>query len=388
MFDGLERLIYQPGEQIFKEGDEGCCAYLIESGGVDVSVYRENKPFSISTLGNGELFGEVALIDNKPRTATVTALEETRVVRINRELIDAKLANHDPIIEHLLRLVLKRFRDTHYRLIGKEKVIETDVDNDVDKAFSDTQQNLIEHIRIASDIHDALINDEFKLYYQPIISIKDEQLVGFEALIRWAHPEKGIVSPLDFISIAESTDQIIPLGNWTLEQACTDITKLNKIVENKLIHIPLFVSVNVSARQLSKSNDTDEFKNIINIAGVSTKFIKLEVTETLMIDEPEYAEQILTSLKNIGFKLSLDDFGTGYSSLSHLQKFPVDNIKIDRSFISRMLSDNGSMQIVKASIDLARAMGMEVIAEGVETREELEKLAEMNCNYIQSFHYS
>jgi len=207
MFDGLERLIYQPGEQIFKEGDEGCCAYLIESGGVDVTVYREKKQFSISTLGIGELFGEVALIDNKPRTATVTALEETRVVRINRELIDAKLANHDPIIEHLLRLVLKRFRDTHYRLIGKDKVIETDVDNDVDKAFSDTQQNLIEHIRIASDIHDALINDEFILYYQPIISLKDEQLVGFEALIRWAHPEKGLISPLDFISIAESTDQ-------------------------------------------------------------------------------------------------------------------------------------------------------------------------------------
>ncbi len=310
------------------------------------------------------------------------------MVRINRELINSKLSNHDPIIEHLLRLVLQRFRDTHYRLIGRENVPLSEPKTRGDQALADTQQNLIAHIKMASDIKDALLNKEFQLYYQPIVAVKSEQLVGFEALIRWEHPERGIVSPIEFIGIAESTDQILPLGNWTLEQACIDIKELTSYLPQKSNNNSLFASVNVSAKQLSKSDDTQEFRAIIDEANVNTDSIKLEVTETLMIDEPEHAEQMLTELKKIGFKLSLDDFGTGYSSLSHLQKFPVDNIKIDRSFVSRMFSDNSSMQIVKASIDLARAMGMEVIAEGVENKEEVDKLTDMDCSYIQGYYYS
>ena len=274
------------------------------------------------------------------------------------------------------------------RLIGKDRITSEVEDQEPDEAFSQTQQHLIEHIRIASDIGEALKRNEFQLYYQPIILVKDERLAGFEALIRWMHPEKGMIPPMQFLNVAEETDQILPIGIWTLEQACRDFKELCKESHDTPRQPPLFISVNVSARQLIKEGDTAQFANILHSAGVDPACIKLEVTETIMIEDPKNAEQILITLRDLGFPMSLDDFGTGYSSLSHLQAFPVDTIKIDRSFISRMLSDKGSMQIVKGSIDLARSMGLEVVAEGVEDKEEVEQLKDLNCSYAPGYYYA
>lgn len=391
MFDGLERITYQSGEQIFREGDIDCCAYLIENGAVEVTTHNDKKTLRLDTLGEGELFGEIALIDNKPRTATVTALEETRVVRISSDIFLAKLAKADPLIEHLLLLILRRFRSNYQRLTGTNQSLPKDVNTDLDQVFSDTQQNLIKHFRIASDINEALELEQFQLYYQPITSIKDKRLAGFEALIRWHHPQKGLIAPMEFLNIAEDTDQILPIGIWTLGRACRDLDALSRASchrSSSSQSSELFISVNLSARQLTKSADTNDFLNILQKAGVNPSRIKLEVTETALIEEPEITQQILSDLRESGFHVSLDDFGTGYSSLSYLQKFPVDDIKIDRSFVSRMFSDNGSMQIVKASIDLADAMDLEVIAEGVETQEELELLDNMHCAYAQGYYFS
>ncbi len=386
MFESLEHLTYQSGDQIFQEGDKGDCAFLIESGSIDISTRKNSKFYRIIILGEGDLFGEIALIDNEPRTATATALEETRLIRIDRDLIDTELANGNPIIEHILRLVLKRFRHTYYKLIGKDLFsIET---SKSDQALSDTQKNLIEHVRKASDINVALKQDQFILYYQPIILIEDEQLVGFEALIRWMHPDDGLIPPMQFLNIAENTGQILPIGTWVLEQACRDFKKLNKSSRNSSKQAPLFISVNLSARQLARAGDTEQFVNILRNAQVDPENIKLEVTETALIEEAETAQHILSDLKNLGFHVSLDDFGTGYSSLSHLQKFPVDDIKIDLSFISRMLVDPNSMQIVKASIDLARAMDLETVAEGVESKEDVKQLGYMKCTYAQGYYYA
>ena len=386
MFESLEHLIYQSGEQIFQEGDKGDCAFLIESGSIDISTRKDSKFYRIIILEEGDLFGEIALIDNEPRTATATALEETRLIRIDRDLIDAELANGNPIIEHILRLVLKRFRHTYYKLIGKDLFsIET---SKGDQAFSDTQKNLIEHVRKVSDINEALEQDQFLLYYQPIILIKDEQLVGFEALIRWMHPDDGLILPMQFLNIAENTGQILPIGTWVLEQTCRDFKELNKSFRNSSKQAPLFISVNLSARQLARAGDTEQFVNILRKAQVDPENIKLEVTETALIEEAEITQHILSDLRDLGFHVSLDDFGTGYSSLSHLQNFPVDDIKIDLSFISRMLEDPNSMQIVKASINLARAMDLETVAEGVESKEDVKQLGYMKCTYAQGYYYA
>ncbi len=388
MFENLKHITYQQGDQIFQEGDKGDCAYLIESGNIEISTRKGSKFFRITILGEGDLVGEMALIDDEPRTATVTALVKSCVIRIDRDLVTAELANSNPIIEHLLRLVLRRFRQTHYKLIGKDLFSLETSENESDQAFSETQKTLIEHVRIVSDINEALKQDQFKLYYQPIISIKDEQLVGFEALIRWMHPDHGLITPMGFLNIAENTGQILPIGTWVLEQACRDFNDLNKYSRNSSKQASLFISVNLSTRQLTKAGDAAQFATILRNAQVAPENIKLEVTETSLIEEAEITQHLLSDLRNLGFHVSLDDFGTGYSSLSHLQKFPIDDIKIDQSFICRMLDDPNSMQIVKGSIDLARAMDLETVAEGVESKEVVKQLGYMNCTYAQGYYYA
>ena len=388
MFEGLERIIYQSGDQIFQEGDMSNCAYLIESGGVEISILRENNPFRISILVAGDLFGEMALIDSQPRIATATAVDKTCVVRISRDLIEAKLANVDPIIEHLLRLILKRFRKTHYRLTHKDLLVQEETQKDLDDDFDKTQQNLIVHIRVATDIIEALNRNEFQLYYQPIISIKENRIVGFEALSRWSHSIYGLMSPMQFIDIAESTEQILSIGLWALEKACNDLKKLSMEYDNTAKQAPLYISMNISARQLAKAEHVMQFINILERTGVEPSCIKLEVTEAMLISEQDYATQTLSSLRDQGFRVSLDNFGTGYSSLSLLQKFPVDDIKIDRSFVCHMLSDYESMQIVKASVGLAQALDLEVVAKGVESEEEVIQLKNMQCDYAQGYYFA
>ncbi len=384
MFEGLERITYHSGDQIFLEGDVSTCAYLIESGGVEISILKEKQPFRVSILAVGDLFGEMALIDEKPRVATATALDETCVVRISRDVLEAKLNDVDPIIKHLLRLILIRFRKTHYRLAQKDYLVPEEAEQITDNDFDKTQQNLIAQIKIASDIVEALSRNEFQLNYQPVISLKDNRIVGFEALSRWHHPDYGIMSPMQFIDIAESTEQILSIGLWALEKACLDL----KILSEAYQQSPLFICVNISARQLAKAEHVAKFINIVEKAGIDPSCIIMEVTETMLISERDFAQQTLSSLQNQGFRVSLDDFGTGYSSLSHLQKFSVDIIKIDQSFVSHMLTDYDSMQIVKASIGLAKALDMQIVAEGVESGEELAKLIEMKCDYAQGYHFT
>ena len=176
MFEGLERINYQSGDQIFQEGDEGDCAYLIENGSVELSILQKKEIFKIGMLEKNDLFGEMALIDKRPRMATATVLEETQVIRIPRNLIEEKLINVDPIIGHLLRLVLKRFRKSHYSLMGDDQFASDKVGEELDEDFSKTQENLILHVSIASDIQDGLRRDEFQLNYQPIISIIDNRV--------------------------------------------------------------------------------------------------------------------------------------------------------------------------------------------------------------------
>ena len=389
MFEDLERITYRPGDLIFQEGSDGDCAYFIDSGSVEISIFRENRHFSVCRFSEGDLFGEMALIDKDVRTATAKAIEETCLISINRNLIETKLTKSDPLIRHLLKLILKRFRNTHYRLARNDVLSPEGKTKDLDNDLSDTQENLIQKIRTASDIKEGFERDEFQLYYQPIIEIKDGRLAGFEALIRWKHPEYGLIPPIQFLSIMEDTGLILPVGIWIVERACHDLNELSIKYHKKFgSSAPLFISINLSANQLANAEHMAQLANIFYNKEIDPACIKLEVTETVMIDELEQAKQILFTFQGQGFHVSLDDFGTGYSSLSHLQNFPVDDNKIDQSFISRMLSDHRSMQIVKASIDLAKALDLEIVAEGVESKEDVEQLINMGCSYCQGYYYA
>ena len=241
-------------------------------------------------------------------------------------------------------------------------------------------------LNLETDLRAALHLQQFQLYYQPIVSLKNKRPIGFEALIRWNHPQKGLISPGEFIPIAEETGLIIPLSQWVIQEACSQMY----IWQQKFMFPqPLTISVNLSRKQFSQPQLAEDIAHILHQTKIAPQNLKLEVTETALMDEHETAAaQILSQLKDLGVLLSIDDFGTGYSSLSCLHQFPIDILKIDRSFIGRMGTEAKYFDIVQAIVTLAKSLGLKVIAEGVETAEQLIYLQQLQCDYAQGYFFA
>ncbi len=237
-------------------------------------------------------------------------------------------------------------------------------------------------LRLESDFRRALEHRELCVYYQPIVSIATGELHGFEALVRWQHPERGIVLPTDFIPLAEETGLIVPLGLTVLREACS---QLRQWQQRSVLNRYLVMSVNLSAKQLMQIDLTEQIEAVLRDSHLDPWHLKLEITETVVMENSELAAITLAKLRRLGVRLSIDDFGTGYSSLSYLNRFPVDTLKIDRSFVTRLSEAAENLQIVKTIVTLAGNLGMEVIAEGVETEDQLNHLKALNCQYAQGY---
>jgi diguanylate cyclase (GGDEF)-like protein/PAS domain S-box-containing protein len=238
---------------------------------------------------------------------------------------------------------------------------------------------------LETDLRKALERMEFRLHYQPIVSLEDSSLTGFEALIRWVHPKLGMVSPMDFIPLAEDTGMIIPIGRWVLWQSCKQLSEWQKLfVDGRT----LTMSVNISGKQLQDMDLVRQVQAILKETGLEPTALKLEVTESAIMENPERAAAILNSLRDAGIKLSLDDFGTGYSSLSYLHRFPFHNLKIDRSFVSKLEAGDKDTEIVKVINSLAKNLGMDVVAEGIETEGQWALLHRLACGYGQGYYFS
>jgi EAL domain-containing protein (putative c-di-GMP-specific phosphodiesterase class I) len=239
-------------------------------------------------------------------------------------------------------------------------------------------------LQLETDLRRALTRGEFRVHYQPIISLDNRHIIGFESLIRWEHPQQGLISPAKFVQIAEDTGLIIEMDQWMLRESCAQVRTWQ---EEFPADPPLSISVNLSGKQFAHPDLNDRIREILAETNVSPESLKLEITESSLIENPEAAANTLRMLKELGIRISLDDFGTGYSSLSYLHRFPIDTIKIDRSFIARLNVSKNS-EIVKAIVTLASNLGMEVIAEGVETDEQIARLTGMNCAYVQGYMFS
>jgi len=235
------------------------------------------------------------------------------------------------------------------------------------------------------DLRRALDQREFVLYYQPEVELSTRKIIGLEALIRWAHPERGLIPPLDFIPLAEQSGLILPIGDWGLAEACHQIQSW---CDEDPRHSSLRVGVNLSARQFSREGLADHVEALLLQFGVSSRQLGLEMTESSLIPNMQTALEVLGSLRRLGVSLLMDDFGTGYSSLNHLHSFPFDVLKIDRSFVGRMTEGDQPLQIVRTIIELARVMGMDVVAEGIETREQYRLLRQLGCRFGQGFLFS
>ena len=225
-------------------------------------------------------------------------------------------------------------------------------------------------------------SEQFVLYYQPEVDLATRKIVGLEALIRWNHPERGLIPPMDFIPLAEESGLILPIGDWGLAEACSQIQRW---CQEDTRHVSLRVCVNLSARQFSREGLADHVEALLLQSGISSRQLGLEMTESSLIPNMRIALEVLGSLRRLGVSLLMDDFGTGYSSLNYLHSFPFDVLKIDRSFVARMTEGDQPLQIVRTIIELARVLGMDVVAEGIETREQYRLLRDLKCRYGQGY---
>ncbi|HEU0054262.1 MAG TPA: EAL domain-containing protein, partial [Longimicrobium sp.] len=241
-------------------------------------------------------------------------------------------------------------------------------------------------LQLETDLRRALERGELALHYQPVVALETGRVAGFEALLRWRHPERGMVPPGAFVTVAEEMGLIHPLGRWVIEEACGAARRWSAY--DGAMDGGLRVSVNLSAAQFSQADMVEHVERAVRESGVRPGVLHFEITESVILEHAAPAQEMLSRLRELGVALCMDDFGTGYSSLGYLHRFPIDELKIDRSFVARMDTDARNAQLVQAIVALARNLGVRVVAEGVETPEQLAALRALGCDYGQGYLFS
>lgn len=384
---GTDKKIFRAGETLMQEGQTGDCAYVIDSGTVEILVQRENQTIQIGTRGAGSIIGEMAMIDDKPRTATIRALEDCTVISISREDFSRRVDSADAIVKMIMHVVMARYRD----LMGRTQFINFPPSQLLEgqEQSENIHDTALSAIKINNELKSALAKNELTLFYQPIIDLQNIKIAGFEALMRWRHPEKGLIAPGIFIPIAEESGFITEMSRWALGVSCDAIRALTAAASPALItKSPPFMSVNFSVKDFSDGNFFDHVRDTLTRHATPPEQIHLEITESLLMETPEKSKDALEKCRAHGVKVSIDDFGSGYSSLSYLHYFPITTLKIDQSFIRAMSTHEASFVLVKSIIALARNLNMKVIAEGIETAEEAGIVRSLGCEECQGYWFA
>ena len=338
----------------------------------------------IARMGNDEF---VILLSNVEHLQYATNVAE----RIYRELaVTFDLAGYEVFIEASIGIAIgDRAYDRPDSLLRDAELALSNAKRQNKLPYGIFNQSMrgeaLTLLQLENDLRNAIKQEEFVLHYQPIICLASNKIKGFEVLVRWRHPQKGLISPGNFIPLAEETGLIIPLGFWVLREACLQMHrwqhKFNGLLDWK-------ISVNIASQQLSLPNFVEQVMQILAETKLDPYNLKLEITESSLVEDTEQTISILKQLKSFGIEFSLDDFGTGYSSLSYLHQFPFDTLKIDRSFVSSVGNNAEKLGIVRAIVTLARNLGMDTIAEGIETVSQLTKLKALKCEYGQGYYLS
>lgn len=373
---------------IFNEGDAGDCAYIIEKGRVLVFLSKEQDEIPLNILGEGEIFGEMALIDNDNRSASVRALEDVRLGIVTKQQVLERVSTADKVVQLLMRVLLKRLRRRNDAVVHGGRL--SDAEFYTSETGNDGTQTALDQIKLENQIFQAFQNKEFELFYQPIVNLKTKKITGCEALLRWNSPLHGLVSPNLFIDIIENSSMVIPIGHWIINQALKDLRLIQnqlRLNKNDKMADDFMMSINISGRQFTHSDFVNNLEDLREKHDVQTKNIKLEMTERIMMDGA-IALDALNKCRNQGYAISIDDFGTGFSSLQYLTQMPISFLKIDRCFVMKILSDPKSKAVVSSMIHLAHAMDIEVIAEGIENNEESLVLETLGARYGQGYLFS
>lgn len=412
---------FQGNEIVFRAGDPGDSAYVIESGSVEILLGHETDAHRIHVLGQGELFGEIALLDGKPRSATVRTLTPTRLVRIQREHVQSMLLQSDVVVQYLVQVLLEHVRraaTVNHSLRLREAALIASVNQrlseqgagamtpaQIDDASAagghpasappaqkgDEAGRLnvtaFQTLTLAQSLSEAIDDHQLELHYQPIIRFGDRKLAGFEALIRWRHPVRGMVRPDEFIALAERTGLIHRIGRFVLTQAVSDWGRLRSLCTANADH-PAFMSINLSAPELCKSGIVEQVDSVLRAQAMDPAELRIELTETAMISNLEVISGVSERLRAMGVGIALDDFGKGYAGLDALQSLPFSCLKVDKAFVDRMHASTRSLQIIRSTLDMARLLGMTTVAEGIEDQATGDLLADMGCVYAQGYHFA
>ena len=385
MSQSLLRVTIRKGQRIFGQGDAADCAYIIERGRVAVLVAAGGTETKVAERGPGDLFGEMAIIDKMPRTASVQALDDCVLLRLTNHQIARRVEAADPVVRLILDVLLTRFRDTLSGM-GHETAPAPAFAGRTGPAPEERHRvEALAQMRLERELEVGIRNNAFELHFQPIVHLRDGRTAGFEALIRWRHGDRGLVPPAVFIPAAEASGLIVPLSEWCLRQACASLAAFRQAVAPD--H-PLFVSVNVSGVELQRPDFFERYKRIVGEAGAAPEDIKIEITEGVLMKDPEQAAATLKACRAFGSTIALDDFGTGYSSMSYLSRFPIDTLKIDRSFVQALHTDRASHSIVNAIVALGWGLDIPTVAEGIESADDADALLAIGCIYGQGFHFS
>lgn len=385
------------GTRIFGKGDKRDVAYLVDRGEIHIFEEDENgddKP--VCKLKAGEIFGEMALIEEGERTASAISASDVDLLVISPEMLQERIAGMDPIVGLLISLLVDRYRQARINFPEQisengDNLLKKDINSPIPisqikssvRDIIKSPEDALSELKIEQELRKAVEEKQFFPVLQPIIRLRDKAICGFEALIRWDHPTRGIVPPNDFIPVAERTGAIQSMDRLMLDLISDVTPRINEAAGNRDGNI--YVGVNLSGVNFETMDMVESVADICARENVLPHQLRLEITESAFISEPDMAESVLNALKSLGVSIALDDFGTGFSSLNYLHKFSIDTLKIDRTFVQQLHTQSKSLDIVRAIVGLAQTFRMSVVAEGIENDDEVLALAGVGCEFGQGF---
>lgn len=373
-------LVLQPGEILYKEGDPNDCGYVIESGEVILYSQQSGQKVFIERRGAGAIIGELSILTGQPRTVTVEATSPSRIFKLPAQQIVERYQRLDPVLQACVETSI-----SFAAALKKSTIADICAVEDVPLAEKTLRrsEDVIERLRIEAGLSDALAQKEFHMLFQPIVRMDDGSIVGAEALVRWNSPMMGMVSPADFIPVAEETGMIGDLTEFALSVSCALLGKLRR----SGLGDQFFLSVNASGKDVSNGHLVEFIDFTMDRYEVPASSLKIEVTETALINDLNMALSNLQRLRDLGCGVSLDDFGSGYSNFANLTTFPFTTMKIDSGFIEKLRHSESSEKIVQALVELGRSLKLEVIAEGLEEAQEYETLKRLGCPLAQGYYF-
>lgn len=386
----VKRYSFKTGETVFHEGDARDHAYIIESGAIDIVRGKgTDTEYCYTTLKKGDLFGEMALMEPGFRSASAVAKCDTVAFIVSPHVLEDRLKGVDPVVTSLFSMLIERYRFSRIENeMGLDDVFRR-IQPKAGQPLSDSmigyeqrKESALRELALEQEIRRALDQGHFHPYLQPIVSLRDGGIIGFETLIRWHHPEKGLIMPDEFIPVAERMNLIQAIDRKMLEMACDILPIMHKAVKGD---IKPFISVNLSGINFDDESMVTGIAEVLENGNINPVHIKLEITESAFIGNADKASKILDGLKALGVTITLDDFGVGYSSLGYLHKFAIDGIKIDRSFTKRARDNKKSQDMIQAIVGLAETFSLDVIAEGIETQGDVDSLVKIGCVQGQGY---